>query len=55
MNTFKAIVESIGYEFDVNAEDEHDAYSTALEYCDLIGQPDWKTLIRIEKAKMEEL
>lgn len=41
MKKYLAVVENESYEFHINAEDESDARSTALEHFELIGMEEW--------------
>ena len=51
MKKYLAVVEDEGYEFSINAEDESDARSTAIEHFELIGMEEWidKLVIKIEE------
>lgn len=48
MESYIASIEGQDYEFDVQAVDEQDARSTAIEYLDLIGMPEWKDFLIIK-------
>ena len=48
MSPYIAVIEGEDYQFDVNAEDEQDARSTAIEHLDLIGMPEWKEFLIIK-------
>lgn len=50
MKLFLAEVEGEHYEFHINAENEQDARSTAVEHFELIGMEEW-----IEKLVITEM
>lgn len=50
MKKYVATVTSTGFTFDIdNVEDEQQARSTAVEYLEIVGMPEWEKDLVIEE------